>query len=789
MLTSAAYNNAVSGDAWVDREGGPGNGKLIMDVTGTLTVGASGRIHMDAKGYQGGTSSRSQGGSYAGPGIMSMAANGGGGGGSPTWVDTRGGGGSYGTTGGGSTHGVIPGEVFGADDFITKLYLGSGGGAGRLNANSGGSGGGAIKIVATNVSLGNGAQITARGQSSSTWGGSGSGGTIVMDISGTFTNSGGTISAAGGTTSIAGGDSRISFPQTKLVDNSNNLTVAGISPIDINLTSGINTFSVGANTTVNLTGADNVVVNSLAINGASAVVNVNSDWSTGGRSFGDVTVTNGTLTTRAYNNAISGDAWVDREGGAGNGKLIMRVTGTLSVATSGRINMDSKGYRGGTPSRSQGGSYAGPGIVSMAANGGGGGGSSTSTDVRGGGGSYGTLGGSHHFGVVPGEVFGADNFIDKLYLGSGGGAGRFNNEPGGLGGGAIKIVAANVSLGTGAQITARGQSSSGWGGSGSGGTIVMDISGTFTNSGGTISAAGGTTSIAGGDSRISFPQTKLVDNSNNLTVAGISPIDINLTSGINTFSVGANTTVNLTGADNVVVNSLAINGASAVVNVNSDWSTGGRSFGNVTVTTGTLTSRAYDNAVSGGAWVDTFGSAGNGKLIMRVTGTLNVAAAGRINMDGKGYQGGIPSRTQGSSHIGPGTSSSAANGGGGGGGGGGGSYGTSGNASGSIPAGTVYGASDFVDVLYLGAGGGAVANGPGGTGGGSMRITAVNVSLSSGAQITARGGNAVHSWAGAGAGGTIVMTVSGSYSNSGATISVTGGTSGAAGGAGRTQLP
>jgi hypothetical protein len=63
------------------------------------------------------------------------------------------------------------------------------------------------------VSLASGAQVTARGgNSSSSWGGAGSGGTLVMTISGTFTNSGATISVAGGTSGPAGGSGRSQFP-------------------------------------------------------------------------------------------------------------------------------------------------------------------------------------------------------------------------------------------------------------------------------------------------------------------------------------------------------------------------------------------------------------------------------------------------------------------------------------------------------------------------------------------------------------------------------------------------
>jgi hypothetical protein len=484
---------------------------LIFNVTGTLTVGASGKIHMDAKGYHGGVSGRSQGGSPTGPGTTSAAANGGGGGGNGAGDNgTYAGGGSYGTQGALGFAGSTPGSIYGADDFVEKLYLGSGGGLGYYNTHAGGAGGGAIKISATNVSLASGAQITARGGDGAhtTFSGGGSGGTIVFAISGTYTNSGGTISAAGGAGVQFGGDGRISFPSNVLIDGSNNLTVAGIRPINIHLTSSINTFTVGANATVNLTADTNVTVSSLVINGANAVVNVNSEWAQEsaltqeplGRSFGSVTVTNGILTSAGYANTHSGGSWTTTPG-AGNGRLIFE-TGTLTVGASGRVHMDAKGYHGGVSGRSQGGSPVGPGTASAAANGGGGGGQG----FWGAAGSYGTQGWSGSDGAAAGSVYGADNFMTQLHLGSGGGAGWLGGRPGGYGGGAIKISATNISLASGAQVTARGGTApdANTGGSGSGGTIVFSISGTYTNSGATISVAGGSVRI-GGDGRMSSP--------------------------------------------------------------------------------------------------------------------------------------------------------------------------------------------------------------------------------------------------------------------------------------------
>ena len=817
FITSAAYSNAISGSAWSTAPA-PGNGQLVMTVLGTLTLNSGGVIDMNTKGYAGGNSStRTQGGSLAGPGTTATAANGGGGGGSASSSFTAGGG-SYGTAGGDSTSlsnsAPVAGATFGALDFDNQLYLGSGGGGNSGFGATGGAGGGAIKLTVGNLSMASGSSIRAAGGApgNTNMAGGGSGGTIVIDISGTYTNSGGTITVAGGgTTNSFGGSGRIKFPQAKLIDASNNLSVSGFSLYDIHLTSNINNFNVGANTTVNLTAAKDVTVSSLAINGSNAELRLNDQWTRLepsadplGKSFGSVTVTNGVLTSNGYSNTVSSGAWATTPA-AGNGQLIMEVTGNLTVQSSGKIHMDAKGFTGGTVSRPQGGSPTGPGANLTAANGGGGGAGTTSS-TYGAGGSYGTAGmdrsaESTSFGVA-GTTYGETNFHEQLYLGSGGGGGNFSSSParGGSGGGAIKLViGGNLSIASSGQISAQGGTPSGaFGGAGSGGTIVIDLTGTFSNSGAITVAGGSYTSTSGGSGRIKFPLAKLIDASNNLSIAGFSLLDINLPSNVNTFTVNANATINLTAANNVSVSSLVINGTNAEVRLNDQWtqSTFGKSFGSITVTNGVLTSNAYSNTISSGAWATT-PAAGNGQLIADVTGTLTVGASGRIHMDAKGFMGGTAARTQGGSPTGPGTSSTAANGGGGGGTStntamaGGGSYGTAGVA-GTGSAGTTYGASDFTTALWLGAGGGANSNNgrPGSYGGGAIKLSVGNLTVQSGGQITAKGGSPTVAFAGGGAGGSVVISATGTFTNNG-TISVAGGTSpwSVHGGNGRSQTP
>jgi hypothetical protein len=102
-----------------------GNGRLIINMSGTLTVQSGGQVTMDGKGYPGGGNGPGQigcGNTASGYSQDGMGAGGAG--------RFSGGSASYGTPGGwtfGST-------TYGASDFWTKLYLGSGG-AGDSSAN------------------------------------------------------------------------------------------------------------------------------------------------------------------------------------------------------------------------------------------------------------------------------------------------------------------------------------------------------------------------------------------------------------------------------------------------------------------------------------------------------------------------------------------------------------------------------------------------------------------------------------------------------------------------------
>jgi hypothetical protein len=139
-----------------------------------VTIGGFGLITMDGKGYAGGQAAGDSGYSVNGPGTSGAGKGG-----------DQGSAGSYSSlaTGVGS---LGAGSLYGATDFWTQLYLGSGGGF--RSSKVGGAGGGAIKITAG--SFHNSGTVRAEGSNPSNSSNGGSGGTIFFDIAGDFTNAG-----------------------------------------------------------------------------------------------------------------------------------------------------------------------------------------------------------------------------------------------------------------------------------------------------------------------------------------------------------------------------------------------------------------------------------------------------------------------------------------------------------------------------------------------------------------------------------------------------------------------
>ncbi len=866
---SGTWNTVPNPDVWEPLPG-VGNGKLVFTVGGTLSVGASGTISMDGKGYQGATSYARQGRSVLGPGIFSQNANGGGGGAADEYCDDSGcnkgggGGGGYGSAGssGSDARPGSGGQVVGTpEDFASNLYLGNGGGSCYVynSSGSGGAGGGAIKITAQAIQ--NAGTISSKGISGSNSGqgcagGSGSGGTIYLTAQSTFQNTN-VISVAGGAAVYnggAGGSGRMqidNLADLALADpsggaefvirgnqsgNTTPSSVNGFAEYDFcdtglctssskhTLASNRGTIGIldlrkGAYVVIpsDLTGT---TINQVLID-ESSVLEINKDMT-----FTSMTLTSGTITGSAYS---SGTAAV------GNGRLIFTVTGTLSVGASGVISMDGKGYQGGVANK-QGRSVLGLGTFSQNPNGGGGGAASEYCDDGGcnqgggGGGGYGSAGGSGSdaYPGYGGQVVGTpEDFASNLYLGNGGGSCYVNGGNGGAGGGAVKITAQIIqNAGT---ISSKGVSGiyPGWGcagGSGSGGTIYLTAQTSFQNTN-VISVAGGAAvndGGAGGSGRLqidNLADLALADPSGgaqfvirgnqsgnttpssvngfaryNFCVTGLCSSSSKHTLPSNRGTIG---TLDLRKGAYVVIpatltgttiNEVIVD-ESSTLEINKDMT-----FTSITLTSGTITGSAYSSGTP---------DVGNGRLVFTV-GTISIAAAGSISMDGKGYPGGTGYQRQGQSPSGVGTTSRNANGGGGGGastycddsgcssgGGGGGGYSTAGSSGADGDPGAGGGTYSAGSPVAMGSGGGSCYNASslGGAGGGVIQITAT--SLTSAGSISSRGtqGNTTTCSGGSGSGGAVYIQAS-TYSNTGS-LSVAGGATlgnGGAGGTGRTQI-
>jgi len=157
----------------------------------------------------------------------------------------------------------------------------------------------------------------------------------------------------------------------------------------------------------------------------------------------------------------------------------------FTVGEDGIIDLTGSGFQGGEPGY-QGSSPVGLGAFANSSANGGGSGGARSSGIGAAGASYGSVGTLGQDGAVgsstkPGLTYGAEDYCDKLYLGSGGGGiMNFNGygavidqDKGGNGGGALLIKAKSITiLG---KILANGTAGSGFfGGGGSGGTICLE---------------------------------------------------------------------------------------------------------------------------------------------------------------------------------------------------------------------------------------------------------------------------------------------------------------------------
>ena len=827
-LTASGFAGVWNGSAYSSIPGA-GNGKLLLNVDNALNIGSSGVIQMNGKGYPGGAAS-SDGFSLAGPGVDGAGRSAGGANYSA---------GSYSTLGG--THGASSGSVYGNADYWTMLYLGSGG-AGGVSA-TGGSGGGAIAINAGSVRNYGTVSATGGAASTSTDGAPGSGGTLYFNVQGAFTNNGNVLVSGGvNAGSLVGGMGRTKIDfGSNLSNNAIVYGPTGDSNIDgapIDCGNGahcaidtpwvipdgttLSSLTVSYGAWVKISNDVNIA-NILVENGGVLIVDSAGPVSISG----NLTVFNGgTVTGANYTSTWTGSEFTAAPG-LGNGQFALQIGGDLM--NDGTIHMNGAGYRGGLAAAA-GHSMGGPNTY----------GAGKYSSGNAGGGSYATSG-SGAAGLV-GSVYGASDFWQNLYLGSGGGGSSAG--AGGAGGGALSIAARSI-LNTGI-ISATGNNGDTSSNGGSGGTIYLKTTSEFTNKG-TLTVAGGN---GGGYGRVRLEAGSLVGNTGmiyglvhsnigqkfganldsfdfdtqqiqvfedgyltnlgilssvpsenydwttslegktiaSLTVDHGARLDFshNTSLSIGTAAAKSNSYLSFTNASNFNVTHLSVGGSSTLV-LGSGFSShpslsaqGGTTYVNTaninfaSVALGTegsaavLTTSAFSGSWNGAAYTSVPG-AGNGKLILRVDGAVNIGQSGSILVNGAGYAGGTAGN-HGLSLAGVGTY-------GGGrftaGSGGGGSYGTAGNNAGG-GASAVYGADDFWTALYLGSGGGGNNASSGGAGGGAISITAA--SLSNAGAIFAKGANGNQSTNG-GSGGTLYVNLTGAFGNTG-TLSVAGGTGG-----------
>jgi phosphodiesterase/alkaline phosphatase D-like protein len=219
---------------------------------------------------------------------------------------------------------------------------------------------------------------------------------------------------------------------------------------------------------------------------------------------GNLIIANGGSLTAAAGNSFTinmngGTSVVTvQSGGTISGNVTINAV-TLNVNSGGSINVNGKGYAGGTSGHPYG----------YGAGGGGGAIDNPGNLSSGGGGAYGGAGGSTIY--QPGGVAYDDGSIaNPTDLGSGGGVGQYNGYyDGSAGGGAIKIVVTGTVTVAGS-VTANGAAGSGgnsqYGGAGSGGSVWIQA-GTLAGAGSIAAnggSAGGSGGSAGGGGRIAL---------------------------------------------------------------------------------------------------------------------------------------------------------------------------------------------------------------------------------------------------------------------------------------------
>ena len=524
----------VVGDAVLTHPATPAVGPergLSLIITNAATISASGAIDVSARGYPGdcgdgdnscGGGAHSLGSSTAAFQLSGGSHGGLGGGTSPGFVFgeplrpvTLGGGGGFGN-GGGDPGGRGGGRVkLVAGTLIVAGGILARGGPGQRVAAENGGGGAGGSIWLTTQDLGGSGAIDASGGDAgpddrSGGGAGGGGGRVALywegDVAGNAFDPD-TIDAHGGSalTRFGGpGTVFIADPvgvARLVVDNAGVVNPNEVAPwVEV----GLRTVTSAASDRVTVTNAGwipDALIGSEVVFGMAAtrynVISNTSDTLVFQASDGNVAGVTGSA-LRGYHlfdgqveiHGAAQVALVDRLGALallidGGGVLThpatfgaqpehglwVELSGALTIAADGRIDVSGRGYRGdctaGDGGCADGGTWFG--------NVGGGAGQYS-------GGSFGGLGG----GPLPNPVYG-DSLATWL-LGAGGGYGNGGGEAGGSGGGRVRLIVGSIALG--GQVIANGHAgASTYAGGGAGGGIFVSAS--QITGGGQFNARGG----------------------------------------------------------------------------------------------------------------------------------------------------------------------------------------------------------------------------------------------------------------------------------------------------------
>jgi hypothetical protein len=681
----------------------------VTITAGSVTIDTASKISADSQGYKGG----SNGATGSGPG---------GGSGRPG-NDAAGAG--YGGPGG-TQNEALPGQPYGSA--TTPTDLGSGGG-GAGGAEPGGSGGGAIRLIVGQTLALDGI-ISANGDPGRGSSGAGSGGSLyatagILIGAGKFTANGG--SRAGlGNDGGAGGAGRIAVyfglnnSFAGFAASTANSGRADLPPGTVGFieTSGgqgrlyvFENFTFPEDSTLSFDAVTVTNAASLALGGGSTL-SVTGNLSVSGGS---------TLLCQAKNTGAQVNSqWT--------GVGVTITAGSVTVDTASKMSADSQGYKGGTNGAT------GSGL--------GGGSGRSGNDAAGAG--YGGPGGSQN-DALPGQPYGSATRPTDLGSGGGGVGGR--PEPGGSGGGAIRLIVAQT-LALDGMISANGDPGGGYSGAGSGGSLyvtagILTGAGKFTANGGSragMANSGG----AGGGGRIAVyfglnnSFAGFAASTANSGRADLPPGTVGFieTAGgqnrlyvFENFTFPEDSTLSFDAVTVTNAASLALGGGSTL-----------SVTGNLNVSGG---STLLCQAKNTGAQVN---SQWTGAGVTITAGNVTVDTASKISADSQGYKGGSNAATGSGPGGGSGRNGFDAAGAG---------YGGPGGTQNEAVPGKPYGSMTRPTELGSGGGGAGGAE-PGGSGGGAIRLIVAQTLRLDG--IISANGDPGGGYSGAGSGGSLYVT-------------------------------